>query len=1234
MRINFLSSLLLITTIPAFAQLGAPQVVTIADRAADHMASADMDNDGDNDIITSSGGGGDRLLICENIDGNGHFSYRMIFDQPNIGNMISWHQLVDVDADGLIDIVVGRSSNYPFVQWWHNVGNMNFDGPSPFPIASLTDNRMLFIDVNMDGAIDVIYGTYNLSFNLGGGQFDAPIPLFTSFVLLQYELISFDCDGDGDDDIAQKDEIAMHIWRNDGAGVFTETATLPYMYTCKARDIDGDGMDDLFAISHWYKSLGNGSFSAPIDLPEFQMDVDLDLIDINIIDINNDGYLDIISMTQETIDVLFATGFGTFTTTTNLITSGFGFYGLLLSDMTGDGVEEVIANHREHILQYAIPGNGTLIFQGTINESFYQSSYNTMATADVNGDGLRDILRLSQEEGLFYVYLNNGPQGFGQPKMLFHFESICSNFVMVDFDNDGDQDIMLISGNHLGTYLNQGNLSFTPSVSCNSLYLDGATIRALADLDGDSDLDFLTWYSGRLYRWRYDGISNSNAWTQLSSIPSLYFPDEGSKFLGLMDVDEDGDLDVLAYEYPNIRWAPNLGGFNFGARQTLVNTISEKIELQDMDLDGDLDIVFLSPAICWSENMGGGQFEPPLVSILAAAYSTYHTLDVDHDGYRDVVGLVQGQPACWYKNNGDGTWALPNYLGVGQDFDFLGPIPGAVVSDLDGDGDEDLLYPSNQPRDGLKWMANYGSDPYHLTGTVFADLNGNGTMDSGDSGLPGALITASPAGYVALGDSAGSYIVYSSADTQSVTATLSQPFWTLSSTPSTYTVEPSIVQPDWPNLDFGFMPTADTSLIEPVMVLSPASCGNVTSLWLSISNQGTRVEHGTITLNLDPVFAFQGSNPSPLSITGNEITWEYDTLEYFAMQEVQVQVTMPAASHFGEAYTNTLTVTTQNDQSQETGSFITVLQNAVTCAYDPNDKLVDPEGYGAYHAVSINTDELEYTIRFQNTGNDTATTIELRDFLDTAIQPASFHIMGASHAPSSMGIEPSGELVVRFNNIQLVDSGTSFTGSQGFIKFRVRLQPGLPNMTQVHNTAHILFDLNPPVNTNTALTTLVDCSLWVPEITSVAANVLEATPGDAYQWSLNGVELDGATGQTLLIEENGTYTVEVTSIYGCTTSSPSYVVIGMGQPELGKPAIALVPNPFNEIAVLMFGEVMTPQDRIQIIDVNGRAVQEMQGNGTNTSTINRHGLSSGLYVVRVLRNGTTNTTTTIRMVVE
>jgi uncharacterized repeat protein (TIGR01451 family) len=142
----------------------------------------------------------------------------------------------------------------------------------------------------------------------------------------------------------------------------------------------------------------------------------------------------------------------------------------------------------------------------------------------------------------------------------------------------------------------------------------------------------------------------------------------------------------------------------------------------------------------------------------------------------------------------------------------------------------------------------------------------------------------------------------------------------------------------------------------------------------------------------------------------------------------------------------------------------------VTSSYDPNDKQGQPIGYGAQHQIEPNTD-LEYTIRFQNTGTAAARFVVIRDSLSAHLDPTSIRVGAASH-PYTWTLSGQGNLMFRFDQINLPDSNTNAVASQGFISFKISQKADLPLGTAVQNKASIYFDYNGAVVTNTTLHTI------------------------------------------------------------------------------------------------------------------------------------------------------------------
>lgn len=165
-------------------------------------------------------------------------------------------------------------------------------------------------------------------------------------------------------------------------------------------------------------------------------------------------------------------------------------------------------------------------------------------------------------------------------------------------------------------------------------------------------------------------------------------------------------------------------------------------------------------------------------------------------------------------------------------------------------------------------------------------------------------------------------------------------------------------------------------------------------------------------------------------------------------------------------------------------------------SYDPNDKRVYPAGYGEEHFIDAN-EPLEYHIRFQNTGTDTAFKVVIKDYLVPELDITTVRVGAASH-PYELSIQDDRSLVFTFDDILLVDSFANEPLSHGFVKFRVEQLPDLPNGTKINNFANIYFDFNGAIQTNFTRNTIGEdyvTSIFVfPDDAEGAARLLDVFP--------------------------------------------------------------------------------------------------------------------------------------------
>ena len=139
-------------------------------------------------------------------------------------------------------------------------------------------------------------------------------------------------------------------------------------------------------------------------------------------------------------------------------------------------------------------------------------------------------------------------------------------------------------------------------------------------------------------------------------------------------------------------------------------------------------------------------------------------------------------------------------------------------------------------------------------------------------------------------------------------------------------------------------------------------------------------------------------------------------------------------------------------------------------SYDPNDKAASPIGYAGAHKV-LPESRINYKIRFQNTGTDTAFTVIVKDVIDTLLDISSIRFGGSSH-DYEVVIGTDNELAFVFNNIMLPDSNVNLIGSNGYLTYSIKVSDRADIGSIIYNEAAIYFDFNEPVITNQVFHTI------------------------------------------------------------------------------------------------------------------------------------------------------------------
>ncbi len=359
-----------------------------------------------------------------------------------------------------------------------------------------------------------------------------------------------------------------------------------------------------------------------------------------------------------------------------------------------------------------------------------------------------------------------------------------------------------------------------------------------------------------------------------------------------------------------------------------------------------------------------------------------------------------------------------------------------------------------------------------VTGTVFFDNNQNGVQEAGESGVPNLLMELQPGNIFYPTDANGHYTVYTGIGNYTIRPV--HPTYAITVNPGerqlSFSDDLQLSEDNdfavsvIPNItDMGITVTTDQTL-------RPGFYFNYV---VSYTNHGTVASSGSIEVTYDSRLLYQHSSVTPTAQTSNMLTYAFTDVQPGESQSILINMRVPVptleGSLFGEELSiNVVIVAQQNDDDPDNNS--ASLMQEVVGSVDPNDKLVTPQGYGPNGYVNVDTDHLEYTIRFQNVGNAPATFVTLEDVLDPNLNISTFTVVSASHAYTYEIVNRT--LNVLFNNINLPDSVSDEPGSHGYFTFTIGLNDNLPAGTQIQNQASIVFDYNLPIITNTVVNTL------------------------------------------------------------------------------------------------------------------------------------------------------------------
>jgi len=1124
-----LSALLLSSSL--FAQFGALTDISDTDNPF-RIDAFDLDIDGDLDILSLNG---DKLVWYENL-GNGNYSKQQFILFNHIDRMVDF-LIEDMDGDGIKDFVICFTHE---IVWHKNLGGGHIGSSTLLINTSLFSAISTFelTDLENDGYIDIVYrdsyyGVF-LSKNIGGNVFDPPIKLNACNCNPgPFRIYSEDIDGDGLEEIFTtilKDDFLEHellMFKNLSNGILDtarviEHDVVPGGLSVSFYDLDLDGDKDIITnaprnssnmyMINWYENLGSGNIDTNYQI----LYLTTQKQPFEMFDIDNDGLKDIVTNYSNNYYWLKNNGNATMSQTQNIIDNNvsimitsLGAPQPLYIDTDNDGLKDLLGvdNLTGRLFWYKKLASGFDLNRNFLSSGMYRP---TTKLADIDNDGDEDIIFNSQyyngavpQEVLGIGVIKNLGNGlFSTPEYIFNEVIKISELEPIDVDNDGDNDILFF-GSSLGQgfiawldNLGGGNFDTTLHVVYNLPTTSNVDFSKFIDYNNDGNVDIL-----------FDGIStglfmieNLGGGVFDTTIQYVFSAglDINPPYL-YIDIDNDNDFDVVGEKNTGINglvWVENILG-NIGTTLNNITTGNNPLwfspnKIGDVDDDGDLDLYGCNTTnLYWYENLGNSMFSSMHMIDSNLAYSQHETLkDIDGDGDNDLIVssfISNAHVLTMYEKSSSGNFMAPVTISVPVNLDVLD------FFDADQDGDQDALFDFSG-NSIIAWSENYFTGQYKLKGEIFLDFNNNGQKDTSEGVMPFSKTSVQPNALSSFTNSQGKYFHATDTGTYTISCEVPDSLWGLTTDSVTYTRTLTSANPVIDSLNFGFYPDSILTIIKPTLTGGFPRCNQIINYWANIRNQGTTLPSGIVHLQLDDSIAYISATFAPDSIVGQNIYWHYDSLFFYSEKNFNIQVQMPPFTSMGNLLSSILTVDELDANNNVIYTNINTLNQVSVCAYDPNDKSVLPKGVGPEGYIK-NEQELEYLIRFQNTGNDTAITVMVRDQLDANLDWSSLQPIASSH-PMQVWIEQDGEAVFKFGNIMLPDSNVNELASHGFVKFKISPKPNLPHSTPMFNTGHIYFDNNPAVITNTILNTIDTISpiISVNEITFTETNEVIVFP--------------------------------------------------------------------------------------------------------------------------------------------
>jgi peroxiredoxin len=862
-------------------------------------------------------------------------------------------------------------------------------------------------------------------------------------------------------------------------------------------------------------------------------------------------------------------------------------------DVDGDGDDDLFVTENTKAIQnilYINNGNGsfTKSNSGIFTSSTDRAASISSSWADTDNDGDIDFVVANNGNPTNFLYANNGNGSFTRLTNSAITQTIgyCHGVSFADYDNDGFVDLFMTD--YMPTrfnrlFHNNGNGSFTevtnsPIVAEASYSITGNW--ADYDKDGDQDLFVVNdkGFSNTLYQNKGNGI--------FEKVNSIVSSDNGFSVSACWgDYDNDTDLDLYVTNSNSDAFLYNNSGD--GTFTKITNSIITKngngashgTSWMDVDKDGDLDLYFVAnnkTKILYI-NDGNGVFTKKVTELINSSKGSsygHSWSDFDKDGDMDVfVTTLNNETNALYTNNGNSNkWielklkgTHSNASAIGTRIEVFAKIKTKPISQIREINAQSGLGGQNsftqhvglsdaQIVDSIRiyWPSGYMqqltgipcnqilsiTEPSSTTlkGFVFNDTNNNCLYDTGEEMITGKKVVIQPGNIHCATNNAGMYEVHIPSGTYT-SSIVSDGYWIATCTGSattanqigqTYTAAPIAARSNGSqrqDMGISISPTSLRRGFKNQLKIEYSNSGNASS------------QKDTIRMIVpEDIYILQSSIPWNNFVNGNEYQWYIDPMQageaqsIFLIDSVSVYAPLDSFRTFEAYVSNAFTEENLLNNTQLNSMMI-------IGSFDPNDITVYPIGEGTQGYVAKGT-TLNYTVRFENTGNYPAERVVVKCILSEYLDIEALSIGASSH---NMSYEIQNHILTcTFNQINLVGKKQDSLLAQGFIRFSIPIKNSSPSGSTITNQASIVFDFNEPVATNAVsntvkLNVLNDAVILYPNpaTTEVVAELIsskEQYESNCHITSYAIESMDGKTIRSMVDIDQNALTIDLSAI--------------------------------------------------------------------------------------------------------